>query len=263
MEPRMRKVMVTPCQADQIFTMLDPDLPSETEFEAITLRAFICLYPQYQCVVFGGRFLYENEYRKPDLAMIARDLSHWFVVEVEMAAHSLEGHVLPQIRAFQYGEPQKECAEILSRELKIELGQAATLISRVPRAVLVVTNRTPMDWKPAIRAHQAQLLVITRFQSPSGREAFEIDGTLTVTSESLGFGTYSATNAMIRFIRSVNLPDGHIQMEGRNNETSLWRVIRDERFAWLARDSGGRLDIPDGAYVQLIRSIDGRIIMKL
>jgi hypothetical protein len=258
----MRKVMVSPCQADQIFTMSDPDLPSETEFESITLRAFGCMYPQYQCVVFGGRFFYEDDYRKPDLAMIARDRSHWFVVEVELVAHSLEGHVLPQIRALRYGEPQKECAAILSRELGIDLGEAATLIARVPRAVLVVANRARSDWEHAIRAHQAQLLVITRFQTPAGREAFEIDGTLAATKESLGFGIYSAADAMIRFVKSVNLPDGLIQMESTSSGTSLWRVIRDERYAWLAKDSG-RLDIPDGAHIQLIRTLDGRITLRV
>ena len=97
MEPCMRKMMVAPCQPDMIFTLSDPDAPSESEFEPITIRAFGCLYPQYQCVVFGGRFLYEDENRKPDLAMIARNNSHWFIVEVELLSHSLERHVLPQV----------------------------------------------------------------------------------------------------------------------------------------------------------------------
>lgn len=258
----MRKVMVSPCQPDHIFTMCDPDLPGETEFEAITLRAFGCIYPQYQCVVFGGRFFYEGEYRKPDLAMIARDRSHWFVVEVELVSHSLEGHVLPQVRAFRYGEPQSECATIVSRELDLDLGEAATLISRVPRAIVVVANRLRVDWEHAVRAHQGQLVVVTRFASPAGREAFEVAGSLAAIKESLGFGIYSSQDAMIRFAASIGLPDGHIQMEGVSGVTSLWRVIRDERWAWVRKDAG-RLDVPDGAHVQLIRAIDGRITLRL
>ncbi|MER8921040.1 hypothetical protein [Mesorhizobium sp. M0802] len=258
----MRKVMVSPCQPDHIFTMCDPDLPGEAEFEAITLRAFGCMYPQYQCVVFGGRFLYEGEQRKPDLAMIARDRSHWFVVEVELVSHSLEGHVLPQVRAFRYGEPQSECAMILSRELGIDLGDAATLISRVPRAVVVVANRSRVDWEHAIRALQGQLVVVTRFAGPTGREAFEVAGSLAAIKESLGFGTYSSQDAMIRFATNIGLPDGQIQMEGVSGVTSLWKVIRDERWAWVVKDTG-RLDVPDGAHVQLIRAIDGRITLRV
>lgn len=258
----MRKVMVSPCRSDHIFTMCDPDSPSETEFEAITLRAFGCIYPQYQCAVFGGRFLHEGEYRKPDLAMVARDRSHWFVVEVELLSHSLERHVLPQVQAFRYGEPQSECASILSRELGIDLGEAATLISRVPRAVVVVANRTRPDWENMIRAHQAQFLVVTRFEGQTGREAFEVSGSLAAVKESLGFGTYSAQDGMIRFAAAVDLPDGNIQMEMTSGVASLWKVLRDARFAWVMKDTG-RVDIPNGALVQIIRTIDGKITLRV
>lgn len=254
--------MVSPCQPDHIFDMCDPNAPTEVEFESIVLRSFGCIYPRYQCVVFGGRFLYEEEYRKPDLAMVSRDRSHWFVVEVELVSHSLERHVLPQVRAFRYGEPQSECASILSRELSIDLGEAATLISRVPRAVVVVANQTRSDWENMIRAHQAQMLVVTRFQGPTGREVFEVSGSLSAIKESLGFGTYSAQDGTIRFATGIGLPDGHVQMEMSNGVASLWRVMRDERFAWVIKDAG-RLDINDGALIQLIRAIDGRITLRI
>lgn len=258
----MRKMMVAPCQPDMIFTLSDPDAPSETEFEGFALRAFGCLYPQYQCVVFGGRFFYEEEYRKPDLAMIARDSSHWFIVEVELLSHSLDRHVLPQVQAFRYGEPQKECASILARELGVDIGAAHTLIDRVPRAVVVVANGHSVEWERSLSAHQTQFLTVSRFVSPSGQEAFEASGALLATKESLGFGLYSAPDGMIRFTASVNLPDGPIQLETKNGGASLWRVIRDDRHAWITKESG-RPDIPNGAYVQLIRTVDGKITMRL
>ena len=258
----MRTVMVTPCQPDQVFALCDPDLPSESEFEAITLRAFGCLFPQYQCIVFGGRFLYEDEIRKPDLAMVARDRSHWFVVEVELVSHSLERHVLPQVRAFRYGDPQPDCANILSRELGIDIGEALTLVQRVPRAVVVVANQAKPEWDQSIRAHQGQLLVVTRFANTAGREAFEVAGSLSAVKESLGFGVYSATDTMIRFASSIALPSGHLQIEAPGGIASLWRVFRDERHAWLIKDSG-RLDLADGEHVQLVRAIDGRITMRI
>ena len=242
----MRKMMVAPCQPDMIFTLSDPDAPSESEFEAITIRAFGCLYPQYQCVVFEGCFLYEDENRKPDLAMIARDNSHCFIVEVELLSHSLERHVLPQVQAFRYREPQKECASILSRELNIDIGAAHTLIDRVPRAVVVVANGGNSQWEHSLAAHQTQLLTVLRFISATGQEAFEISGSLLATKESLGFGVYSAPDTMIRFTASVNLPDGPIQMETKSGGTSLWRVFRDERHAWIAKETG-RPDMPNGA----------------
>lgn len=258
----MRTMMVSPCQADQVFALCDPDLPSETEFEAVTLRAFGCLFPQYQCVVFGGRFLYEDDIRKPDLAMVARDRSHWFVVEVELVSHSLERHVLPQVRAFRYGEPQADCAIILSRELAIDLGEAMTLVQRVPRAVVVVANRMKPDWEHSIRAHQGQVLIVTRFANSAGREAFEVAGSLGAVKESIGFGVYSATDTMLRFASSIAIPDGHLQIEAPGGVTSLWRVYRDARHAWVIKEAG-RMDLSDGEHVQLVRALDGRITMRL
>ena len=253
--------MVAPCQADQIFTICDPDQPSETEFEGITLRAFGCLFPQYQCVVFGGRFLHEGDIRKPDLAMVARDRSHWFVVEVELVAHSLDRHVLPQVQAFRFGEPQQDCITILSRELAIDLGEAETLVHRVPRGVVVVANRARIDWEHSIKALQGQILIVTRFASPTGREAFEVSGSLAAVKESIGFGVYSATDAMIRFTTSISLPDGHVQIEAAGI-VSLWRVYRDGRHAWVSKEVG-RMDYADGEYVQLVRSIDGHITLRM
>lgn len=257
----MRKVMISPCQSDHVFALCDPDLPSETEFEAITLRAFGCLFPKYQCVIFGGRFQYEDEIRKPDIAMIARDRSHWFVVEVELVCHSLEGHVLPQVRAFRYGEPQPDCPGILSRELGIDLGEAHTIVHRVPRSVVVVANRYRSDWEQCIRAHQGQMMVVSRFANSGEREAFEVTGSLVAIKESLGFGMYSATDAMIRFARSIPLPEGSVQIEA-GGVASLWRVYRDEKHAWIVKEAG-RTDLSEGEHVQLIRSEDGRITMRL
>ncbi len=258
----MRTMMVAPCSKDMVFSMSDPDAPSETEFEGIALRALGCIYPQYQCIVFGGTFRFEGEDRKPDLAMIARDRSHWFVVEVELVSHSLEGHVLPQIRAFRYGDPQSDCAGIISRELSVDLGEAQTIIERVPRAVAVIANKRRVEWEQSMRAHQAQFLSVSRFVSRSGQEAFEVDGALLPTKESLGFGVYQAQDSLIRFHANINLPDGSVQIEFSSIGTGVWRVYRDQRYAWVSKETG-RPDIHDGAYVQLVRTMDGRISLKL
>jgi hypothetical protein len=255
-------MMVAPCSKDMVFSMSDPDAPSETEFEGVALGALRCIYPQYECIVFGGKFRFEGENRKPDLAMIARDRSHWFVVEVELVSHSLERHVLPQIRAFCYGDPQPECAGIISREMKIDLEVARTIIERVPRAVVVIANKRRIEWEQSFRAHQAQFLSVSRFVSRSGQEAFEVDGALLPTKESLGFGVYQAQDSLIRFQANINLPDGSVQIEFAGNGTGVWHVYRDQRHAWLSKETG-RPDIRDGAYVQLVRTMDGRISLRL
>jgi hypothetical protein len=92
------------------FRLCDPDSVSEAEFEHFVVGTMTRAYPKYSCFLFGGTFVHPDwGAKRPDLALVARDLSHWFVVEVEIGSHSLERHVLPQVRAFAYGEPQPDC----------------------------------------------------------------------------------------------------------------------------------------------------------
>jgi hypothetical protein len=137
----MRTVHSGNCDQRNIFRIIDPDEASEAAFEATVARGLSCIYGNYQCIIFSGSFRYDDRVCKPDLALTARDFSHWFVIEVELITRSLEQHVLPQVRAFRYGELQQDCTRILARELGISRGRAATLTEHIPRAVAVIANR--------------------------------------------------------------------------------------------------------------------------
>jgi len=257
----MRTLVLPQGTTWELFNLCDPDAPSETEFEAIVAMVLGRAYAGHRCVVFGGSFEHEGEVRRPDLALVARDYSHWFVVEVELLSHSLEGHVLPQMRALRFGEPQSDCAPVLARELSLKLGQAQTLLHTVPRSTLVVANAHRRDWQLALRALDVGFLSVSAFQSGDGREAFEISGALTPKTESIGFGVFASTDGAIRMVRTVRLPDGPVQIEAEQGSIGLWIVRRDERFAWISKDRG-RPSLPDEAKVQLLRTAHGRIILR-
>lgn len=109
----MRKLLTGECHPDNIFQLVDPTTYVEGDFEAEVVKALSCLMPEYRCGVFAGAFVLEGERRVADLALVHKSLSHWFVVEVELAGHSLEHHVLPQVRCFRYGDPEHSCVTSL------------------------------------------------------------------------------------------------------------------------------------------------------
>ena len=120
------EVMTGDCIEDNIFQILDPTAFLEIDFEAEVVKALTCLFPDYWCGVFAGTFLLEGERRSADLALIHKSLSHWFVVEVELAGHSLDQHVLPQVRCFRYGEPDQTCASSLLAPLAFSAASKRT-----------------------------------------------------------------------------------------------------------------------------------------
>lgn len=257
----MSAIVIGPCSKDNIYRIWDADAASETEFECLVAKALTCVYPEYQCIVFGGGFKLEDDISRPDLALIAKDCSHWFIIEVELASHSLNRHVLPQVRAFRYGDPQPDCVTILVRETGLTIDQVQTFLRVVPRSVAVVANKRSKEWEIALASLQVQLVSVVAFKSAAGVEAIEIDGRLDVLKEHLGFGVFSATDAAIRFPRTVNLPNGEVVISDTSGSSALWTVRRDGAFAWLTKNVGAP-DYLHGSHLQLIRSFSGQIVIK-
>lgn len=182
------------------------------------------------------------------------------IVEVELSSHSLEGHVLPQIRGIRYGEPQSDCLTIAGRELCIGRAQAETLLNQVPRHVAVVSNRYDLQWEQSLQAIPVQYLTVSRYATPAGSDAIEVTGTLESLEDSLGFGTYTAVDRSLRFPPTVQVPEGRIQINDPRG--AVWIVRRDDSAAWITKEIGTPT-IPNGVYVQLIRTRKGTISMRM
>jgi hypothetical protein len=192
---------------------------------------------------------------------VAKDLSHWFVIEVELVSHSLEGHVLPQVRTFRYGEPQSDCVSVLSKALSMDPSQMQTFLLTVPRSVAVIANKRHRDWEIALRSLQVQLLTVSAFNSPAGMQAVEVDGKLIAQQEHLGFGQYFATDRALRFHRAIQLPAGEIMVDSFDGSGSTWTVTRDGTSAWVIKNQGTP-DIANGVYIQMIRVFGGRFSIR-
>jgi len=257
----MRRIVVGDCVQARLLRLTDPDAPTEAEFEYQVVRALTCFFPNHKCIVFSGGFRLDAEIFRPDLALFASDFSHWFVIEVELVSHSFERHVLPQVRAFRYGEPLDDCVNQIAKALGVTPRQAITLVRHVPRNVAVVANKREATWEIALRSHSVQLLAVSVFSSQSGPSALELEGDLEVFQESLGFGQYSATDRSLRFPTSVRLPSGEVQIHDSLGSTSLWTVARDGSHTWITKDVG-LPSIPHESHVQLLRTVDGRITLK-
>jgi hypothetical protein len=258
----MSTLILGECMPDNIYSLLDPDGLNETEVEYATVKALNCLYLEYRCFVFTGSFFHEGRYFRPDLALVARDLSHWFVIEIELLSHSFDEHVLPQVKALLSGIPQQDCVTILSRELSRPRTEIETFLRYVPRATAVVLNKENRDWLLVLNALNIQTLTLRLFQTANGTIASELLGRLISIERSLGFGTYSAVDRSVRFPRGVGLPAGPLEILEPGGALSFWKAVPNERDLWLMKEHG----VPayqEGIIVQLLKSRDGRLVFRL
>jgi hypothetical protein len=257
----MRTFVVGECLDENRFDLWDPDASTETEFEMVVARALSCVYPSYVCVMFSGRFRYDDRFYCPDMALIAKDFSHWFVIEVELVTHSFENHVLPQVRAFQYGESQPDCVSSLVKTNLMNARQAETFVAVVPRTVAVIANKWNPEWYVGLSALQIQLMAISVFRSSSGKEAVEVSGRLETFAAHLGFGKYAAVDRSLVFPIDLSLPDGQVQINDPAGSIATWTIKRDGQFAWLVKGTGTP-DLPDESLIQLIRTVDGGLSLR-
>jgi hypothetical protein len=257
----MTTIVIGDCKPSNKFELWDADAAVETEFELIVAKTLMCIYPRYYCFPFGGTFKLEDNVSRPDIALVSRDMSHWFVIEVELVSHSLHGHVLPQIRTFRYGEPQPDCVSVLVKALSMDRSQIQTFVRTVPRSVAVIANKRHRDWEISLQSLQVQLLTVLAFNSPGGVQAIEVDGKLIAQHEHVAFGQYFATDRALRFHHGVQIPNGEIMIDSFEGSGSAWTVTRDGAWAWVTKNQGTP-DIMNGAYVQMIRTFGGRFSMR-
>lgn len=259
----MRKLLTGNCHPDNIFQLVDPTQFVEGDFEAEVVKALTCLMPDYLCGVFAGAFVLEGERRVADLALVHKSLSHWFVVEVELAGHSFEHHVLPQVRCFRYGEPEDSCVTSLVRAFgDLTRDQAASLLSHIPRYVAVVGNLPDSVWATKLSAVDAQYLTVSVYEDRNGRTAHEVEGRLFVRAQSLGFARFSAIDNCLRIPCGCGLPVGNIQIVDQFGNAAGWTIRDESGVLWIRKDHGPAL-ISHDSYVQIIRNFEGRISIQL
>lgn len=259
----MRKLVTGDCHEDNIFHLVDPTQFVESDFEAEVVKALTCLMPEYLCGVFAGAFVLEGERRIADLALIHKSISHWFVVEVELAGHSLERHVLPQVRCFRYGEPESSCVTSLVRAFsELTRDQADLLLHYVPRYVAVISNLPDSMWTTKLSAVEVQHLTVSVYKDRNGRSAHEVEGRLIAKTENLGFARFSAIDNSLRIHKYCGLPVGNIQIVDQFGNPADWTVREDAGVLWVCKDRGPAL-IPHNSNVQIIRNFEGRISIRL
>ena len=258
----MKMLLTGDCVIDNVFSIVDPTSFIEGAFEAEVAKALTCFYPNYWCGVFSGAFTLEGDTRKSDLALIHKSVSHWFVIEVELASHSLEHHVLPQARSLRYGEPDDSCITSITTAFDhVSRSDAESILRYIPRYVAVISNLYDAEWKISLNGLDVQYSTVSVYQNLSGKIAHEMEGRLSARQESLGFARYSAIDNCMRIKHGCGLPVGNIRIIDQFGNPASWTIHEEKGTLWISKDNGPTF-LKHQSYVQIIRTYDGDFLIR-
>jgi hypothetical protein len=149
----------------------------EAEFERIVLQKSKLLFPGFLPAAYKRTVYSDIDAARPDYALIEDGYREWWIVELELAHHSFNGHVLPQITALinaDYGG--EEAAYLAAKNSALDPRALQDLLKgKVPR-VLVVVNEVRNEWVAPLRAVGAELAVFEIFRSNRDRYVYRFNG---------------------------------------------------------------------------------------
>lgn len=149
----------------------------ESKFEEIFLTQVDVLFPEYVTVPFKFTVSSSEGTAKADLALIDRDYLGWWVVEVEMSRHSLNGHVLPQVKILSEAlYDERVAAYLYQKQPLLDLPRLKDMLKGKQPRVLVVLDLPKPEWVIKLEKFNAVLALFQIFRSTSNEFIYRVNG---------------------------------------------------------------------------------------
>ena len=151
----------------------------ESEFETVLEQESAHLFSNYHLVPFKTTVFseYDADARKPDFALIHTSYRSWWVVEVERGHHSLEGHVLPQVRTLARARYGLEEADFLCQRKKtLDRSRVIDMFKGGQPRVLVIVNAPVEGWAEQLQPYDAKVVICQIFRSRFNRYILRLNG---------------------------------------------------------------------------------------
>jgi hypothetical protein len=150
----------------------------ERHYEDLVLDRAATLFPGWMCVPFAEKVFDDSDIAKqPDFALIDEHYRSWWVVEVELAHHSLQTHVLPQVRVFRQGTYGPRHAEALhGKAPHLDRDRLLAMMTGDPPGVLVVVDSLTTGWREPLRDAGVKLAIAEPFRNLHGTVVLRLNG---------------------------------------------------------------------------------------
>jgi len=106
------------------------------------------------------------------------------------------------------------------------------------------------------------MLTLSVYRRADGQIAHELEGSLFVVKENLGFFRYSAIDRSLRLPPTVSGIESRIDIEDPFGAMGSWIASRTEEALWLTKEMGDP-GLPDNEMLQIVRTASGGLKLNL
>jgi len=210
----------------------------ESKFEEIFLSQVEILFPEYITVPFKFTVSSPDGTAKADLALIDKNYLGWWVVEIEMSRHSLNRHVLPQVKILSEALYSDDVAMYFSqKQTALDLGRLKAMMKGKQPRVMVVLDLPKQLWAEKLDKFNAILALFQVFRSSSGDFMYRING-----QYPFNFDSYRSNCVFEKILSNFLVVESPAILDILSNETM-------EIYSEGALSVWKRLDIQDKVYL--------------
>jgi hypothetical protein len=237
----------------------------EKEFNAVVRSHAFRLFADYHVVPFDVLVQSDERDARPDLALIDKRYRSWWVVEIEMAHHSLYGHVIPQVETLsraRYGGTEAE--KLRRHDASLDEASVLDMMKGQQPRVLVILNSPMPDWAAPLAVYRALLGVVQLFRSDRNKHLLLTSGDYPSLPANLV--SLCHLDPAVPFLLLLHSPaglaiksDDIVQIRFQGGVT-FWQRLDAADRAWL-RPLGANPLEPKLRYV-IVRGDDGSLYLE-
>jgi len=239
----------------------------ESEFETLLEQEAAQLFADYHWVPFKKTVVSKEDAdaRKPDYALVHKTYAQWWVVEVELAHHPLQSHVVPQVRTLaraSYGSPEAEY--LCRRNAALNASRLASLLRADQPRVLVIVNAAPDGWELELDRLGAKLMVCQVFRSDFNRHLLRVSGHYPTETVEL-VTTCECVPLLPRMLEvhapaALSVEDGQSVLLYHRGLASPWQRTKKAGRTYL--QSVSHPGLSPGTVYEIVRHGDGTLAVR-
>lgn len=219
---------------------------SEEDLERSVILNLESVFPQFWATTF--KKLLKNPTRKkgntPDLALVKKDYSEWYVIEVELSNHNVK-HIQEQVDTFYRCNYNTTHADYLySKNPHLDQQKLRSMVSSFPPKLMVVINETNSSVNNAVKPYNCSVCIFQIFLDKDSNPIYRLNGEHPIVYTEFCFcqllKSLPYTVKILdddNFIKSNGFQDGSIINIAYNTIISKWELISSGTEYYLVNKS--------------------------